>query len=738
MPQLLPLSIALALACTCRPDKEEGSPAEHHGLPPSGGGSAPTARIEAPLVGAHYYSDQPVDLLAWVSDEEDGEEQLSVSWSSSLDGELGLSGRPGADGRLEESTTLSEGLHVLTLTATDLDEQVGSDSVEVEVGPPNRTPPCAWMSPGEGEILDPAAPVELAVEASDPDVGPALLSLSWSSDLDGDLGPVELDAEGLALAERSLSPGWHSLRAEVVDEAGLVCEAHRRVGLGLAPEARLDSSWAEATLDEGSEEVLDAWVSDELESPAELELRWWSDLDGELAPPAPGADGALQLPLGGLSPGLHVLHFEVTDSMGLVGSDQLQLRVNGLPSAPVVALGPEPAFGDDDLVVDVVGGAEDPEGGAVELRYAWYLDGVVRPDLRANTVPADLTARGQEWRVVVTAADERAAGAPGEDSLVVANRPPSAPDLELSPAAPAGGVDDLRCEILLPSVDADDDPISYAFTWAVDGVSYTGLSTAWPGDTVPAEDTALGQRWVCTATPHDGLEAGAPASAEVEVGEVAGSLRCNPSGATAVDRVSLYYSAGLPAGTAPRTLEAWVRVDPSFGGEQYAFTYGAFRGTQGHYLGLLGGYSVVTQIGSHFTGAHVGDGAWHHLASTFDGSVHRLYVDGLLSNSGAMATDTGASQLTVCGTLDGESKPFYGWIDEVRLWDHARSDGQIAGHMDLELEGDEAGLLVYYDMNQPLLGDGDLLLNRSAAGPVYDGEVEGSTSSPAVEAERPF
>ncbi len=42
---------------------------------------------------------------------------------------------------------------------------------------------------------------------------------------------------------------------------------------------------------------------------------------------------------------------------------------------------------------------------------------------------------------------------------------------------------------------------------------------------------------------------------------------------------------------------------------------------------------------------------------------------------------------------------FDGIIDEVRIWDHARDEGEIAGQMNCALSGDEPGLLAYYSFN---------------------------------------
>ena len=78
--------------------------------------------------------------------------------------------------------------------------------------------------------------------------------------------------------------------------------------------------------------------------------------------------------------------------------------------------------------------------------------------------------------------------------------------------------------------------------------------------------------------------------------------------------------------------------------------------------------------------------AWTHLATTFDGAVVRLYVNGALaastSVSGSMAASTGV--LRIGGnSIWGEW--FAGLIDEVRVYNRALSAGEIQQDMQLPI-----------------------------------------------------
>lgn len=47
---------------------------------------------------------------------------------------------------------------------------------------------------------------------------------------------------------------------------------------------------------------------------------------------------------------------------------------------------------------------------------------------------------------------------------------------------------------------------------------------------------------------------------------------------------------------------------------------------------------------------------------------------------------------------------FHGSIDELRVWNVARSTAEIQGVMNTELNGDESGLVAYYTFNQGVAG----------------------------------
>ena len=101
------------------------------------------------------------------------------------------------------------------------------------------------------------------------------------------------------------------------------------------------------------------------------------------------------------------------------------------------------------------------------------------------------------------------AGTNPDDAIDGSNTPPTAPAVAIRPASPREHGMPLVCQVYAPSVDTDGDDVSYSVTWTLNGEKFGGSATTkWPGDTIPSDELNEGDEWSCTATPHDGHEAG--------------------------------------------------------------------------------------------------------------------------------------------------------------------------------------------------------------------------------------
>ena len=78
----------------------------------------------------------------------------------------------------------------------------------------------------------------------------------------------------------------------------------------------------------------------------------------------------------------------------------------------------------------------------------------------------------------------------------------------------------------------------------------------------------------------------------------------------------------------------------------------------------------------------------------------KLYVNGILLGTTAVTGAIGISSSTFKIGKWNNASSFTGNIDEIRVWNIARTAEQIAGSMNCELQGTETGLVSYYQFNQ--------------------------------------
>jgi hypothetical protein len=104
--------------------------------------------------------------------------------------------------------------------------------------------------------------------------------------------------------------------------------------------------------------------------------------------------------------------------------------------------------------------------------------------------------------------------------------------------------------------------------------------------------------------------------------------------------------------------------------------------------------------------AVIANGAWHHAATTYDGNVFRLYLDGNLEREKVVGRPVASSDtigvalgsaLNSAGTAAGF---FQGLFDEVRIWNYARSMAEIQSTINTEIETPQTGLVGRWGLNE--------------------------------------
>ncbi len=183
-------------------------------------------------------------------------------------------------------------------------------------------------------------------------------------------------------------------------------------------------------------------------------------------------------------------------------------------------------------------------------------------------------------------------------------------------------------------------------------------------------------------------------------GALAGSSD-TAAGYTAIDQVSC--DGGVPTivpfrselNTATFSVEAWLKPTldglgnaqcPLYNRKEVAVLTGWAIYQRGQTAGWnFRGYNGVDANRSiDITGGPYAVGAWSHLVLTFDGSVAKLYVNGVLAGSQSGVTNyvpnTDPISFCVGGFASGTENPFIGSMDEVALYKTALTGAQVTAH----------------------------------------------------------
>ncbi|MDX8414568.1 MAG: LamG-like jellyroll fold domain-containing protein, partial [Mariprofundales bacterium] len=159
------------------------------------------------------------------------------------------------------------------------------------------------------------------------------------------------------------------------------------------------------------------------------------------------------------------------------------------------------------------------------------------------------------------------------------------------------------------------------------------------------------------------------------------------------------------AGTAPFSIEAWVNPSTLTAGPQQIVSKSNFS-IAGDYMLLYNANGKVgfqrEAAGSLQSTTTLPIGQFSHVAAVYDGTNMRIYINGVAKGVLAAGAIVGTNTPVLIGSRYSAGTPgefFNGIIDDVRIWDTARTQAQIQADRYTTLIGNEANLVGYWNFN---------------------------------------
>lgn len=178
------------------------------------------------------------------------------------------------------------------------------------------------------------------------------------------------------------------------------------------------------------------------------------------------------------------------------------------------------------------------------------------------------------------------------------------------------------------------------------------------------------------------------------------------------DRLKVVGSDLGNFGTSNFTIEFWMKTSSSnswiiskrnTAGHGYFFNIGHSQGQISYEIDQNGANYIQTNTNSKVP---VNDGRWHHIAVVREGVNNKIYIDGevaLNKNTSGITYISNSNSIDI-GELYYYGTHYNGSLDEIRIWNVARSRDSIIGGFGKIINPNTPGLLAYYDFDQGVGG----------------------------------
>ncbi len=164
----------------------------------------------------------------------------------------------------------------------------------------------------------------------------------------------------------------------------------------------------------------------------------------------------------------------------------------------------------------------------------------------------------------------------------------------------------------------------------------------------------------------------------------------------------------LPPFSNEMTIEFWINPSTFDSIEEHNNPVILKFYTEDVYIGLKydGGQHILSWNGWDACGVtDIPANQWTHIAIVLNNNtLEAMYINGISENFslGGNPISLPSSDEWVIGNMTWSSSPYrwHGMIDEIRIWNTARTANQISDFYNKELNGNEQGLYIYWNFNK--------------------------------------
>ena len=478
---LTALSFPLLFACSTANEEleiEMGS-----GALTATGNAAPVTTIYEPINGARYMENSDVTISLGVLDPDNLPREHMIRIRSDADGRLGRFRLDPTSSLETQISDLSPGMHTLVLLITDAAGNLDRREVDIEIME-NQAPTSPMVEIGpylpsadedlQAIIVDPAV---------DPEGQPLTYVWSWQADgvdmnWDSELVPADMTKEGQV---------WTvSVYATDGDLSSPVVQSSIAIGTG-GPEVTVSVTPKDPYVDDAI--VCDWSAGDPYGLDMEIDVGWY--LHGEYMADA-------NEPLTNAFVKGDVVTCEViaeTERGVTVVSDSTRV-LNSAPVVDLVSINPVSTSRANPPVCNAE--ASDMDNDVLVMEWSWYVNSAEVSNEQA--LSQDFFSKDDSiWCMARVSDDEVTTSWLSSGILTVDNSAPSAPTVELDAGISLGN--QATCEVVVDSVDADGDSLSYLYQWFLDGE----LVQEGADDTLTVGDAG---EYSCAARGDDGEDLG--------------------------------------------------------------------------------------------------------------------------------------------------------------------------------------------------------------------------------------